>query len=121
MNLKESFKEHQGQFDVDPQIVHHFSSGVYAKQMSIPKGFTALSHSHAFDHLSILASGKVIVSTDEGITEYTAPTAITIKAGVHHAIYAMQDSSWFCVHATDETDPDKVDEVLIEKDSKENL
>ena len=83
--------------------------------MSLPKGFTALSHSHNFDHLSILAQGKVKVITDEGITEYSAPTAITIKAGIHHAIHAIEDSSWFCVHATDETDESKVDQVLVKK------
>jgi quercetin dioxygenase-like cupin family protein len=115
MSIKDITEHYKGTFEVDLKIIHHFSSGVYAKQMSIPKGYTALSHSHVYDHLSILAKGKVIVSTDEETNEYIAPTAITIKAGVNHAIYAVEDSSWFCVHATEETDEDKIDEVLIEK------
>jgi hypothetical protein len=28
----------------------------------------------------------------------------------------LQDAVWFCIHATEETNPDKVDEVLIMKE-----
>jgi quercetin dioxygenase-like cupin family protein len=114
--IKQATEELLGTFEVDLGIVHHFSSGVYAKQMTIPAGCTALSHSHSFDHMSILASGKVLVKTDDSeIVEYIAPTVVTIKAGINHAIYAVEDSSWFCIHATDETDEEHIDEVLIKK------
>jgi quercetin dioxygenase-like cupin family protein len=116
MNVSEASKEHAGKFEFDPCIVHHFSSGVYAKQMTLPAGATVLSHAHDFDHLSILAQGHVLVKTDDSdVVEYLAPIALTIKAGVNHAIHALEDSSWFCIHATEETDPNKVDKVLIKK------
>jgi quercetin dioxygenase-like cupin family protein len=115
--IEQAAKDNAGVFEVDLGIIHHFSSGVYAKQMTLPAGFTALSHSHNFDHMSILASGKVLVKTDDSdVVEYTAPTVVTIKAGVNHAIYAVEDSSWFCVHATEETDEEHIDEVLIKKE-----
>jgi quercetin dioxygenase-like cupin family protein len=114
--IKQAAQDNAGTFEVDLGIVHHFSSGVYAKQMTLPAGFTALSHSHEFDHMSILASGKVLVKTDDSeVVEYTAPTVVTIKAGINHAIYAVEDASWFCIHATDETDAEHIDEVLIKK------
>lgn len=100
---------------VDLGIVHHFSSGVYAKQMHLPKGHMAFSHSHKYDHLSILAKGKVVVLTDDTEHVYTAPTAVTIKEGINHSITALEDAVWFCIHATEETDPEKVDEVVINK------
>jgi hypothetical protein len=40
-------------------ITHHFSDGLYAKQAVIPAGTAILKHTHDFDHLSILAKGKV--------------------------------------------------------------
>jgi len=43
-------------------ISHHFSDGVYAKQMRLEKGHTATTHKHNYSHLSILASGDVEVS-----------------------------------------------------------
>jgi quercetin dioxygenase-like cupin family protein len=114
--IAQQVKELQGTFAVDPNIVHHFSSGVYAKQMMLPKGYFALSHAHNYDHLSILATGAVIVKTDNKEEYYQAPSCITIEKGVHHSITALEDAVWFCVHATEETSPDKIDEVLIMKE-----
>jgi quercetin dioxygenase-like cupin family protein len=115
-SIKETVEEVSGRFDVDLGIVHHFSSGVYAKQMTLPAGTTALSHSHEHDHMSLLAQGEVLVKTDNSEAErFVAPSVVTIKAGVNHAIYAVVDSSWFCIHATNDTDPEHIDEVLIKK------
>lgn len=113
--VSERFEELKGTFACDTLTKHHFSEGLYAKQMTLPAGYEALSHSHAYDHLSILAAGRVIVTTDAGQTEYVAPCCINIVKNTNHSIYALEDASWFCVHATDETDADRVDEVLINR------
>jgi quercetin dioxygenase-like cupin family protein len=113
MTVSEQFKNSLGTYEVDLGIVHHFAGGTYAKQMQLPKGYKAYSHSHTYSHLSILAKGKALVRTDEGEHVYTAPACITIEANLNHEITALEDVSWFCIHATEETDPDKVDEVLI--------
>jgi hypothetical protein len=47
--------------------------------------------------------------------EYKAPACIKIKAGVNHVVHALEDSEWFCVHATEETDANKIDQVLIKR------
>jgi quercetin dioxygenase-like cupin family protein len=114
-NVSEFMDKYEGVFETDIGIVHHFSSGIYAKQMYLPKGFIALSHSHIFDHLSILAKGSVIVKTDTTTQEYKAPSCITIEKNTNHSIYAVEDVVWFCIHATDETDLSKIDKVLIQK------
>jgi DNA/RNA-binding domain of Phe-tRNA-synthetase-like protein len=46
---------------------------------------------------------------------YEAPACIEIKKQTNHMITALEDAVWFCVHATDETDVDRIDEVLIQK------
>ena len=93
--------------------MHHFSSGVYAKQMQIPAGYVVGSHAHKYSHLSILASGSVIVEADGVPQEFTGPACIEIKADCEHKVFAKTDAVWFCVHATDATCADEVDEVLI--------
>ena len=113
MSNEQLFKELEGTFAIDPNVIHHFSDGLYAKQMTIPKGFMAGKHLHDYSHLSILAKGKVIVRTDDGEVEYVAPACIEIKSNTYHTLEALEDCSWFCIHATDETDADSVDEVLI--------
>jgi quercetin dioxygenase-like cupin family protein len=112
-NFSKQFAEKEGIWAFDPEIVHHFSDGLYAKQLVIPKGFEGIQHIHSYSHLSILAKGRVIVVTDEGKQEYTAPACIEIKSGIHHKIISLEDATWFCIHATEETDANKVDEVLI--------
>ncbi len=42
-----------------------------------------------------------------------APACIEIRAGLTHGVKAITDCVWFCIHATDEQDPSKVDDVLI--------
>ena len=113
MKIADEFAQNLGRFDADLGTIHHFSDGLYAKQMNFPAGYTALSHAHNYAHLSILAKGRVLVQTDDWEQEFTAPACIEIKAGIHHKIVSLEDCVWFCIHATDETDPDKVDEVLI--------
>lgn len=112
-DVSKRFEELNGRFDVDLGIIHHFSSGVYAKEMHIPKGYQACSHAHPFDHISILSKGSVMIETDESKEVFNAPACITIKKGVHHAINALEDVTWFCIHATEETDVSKVDDVIL--------
>jgi quercetin dioxygenase-like cupin family protein len=99
--------------DIDLGVVHHFSSGVYARQMKIPAGHFAVSHAHKYDHLSILSEGSVTVEVDGVKNEYHAPACLTVEANKHHEIVAMTDVVWFCIHATDVADEDQIDEVLI--------
>jgi len=113
--ISELHKVMEGTFEIDLGVVHNFSDGLYAKQMVIPKGYVVGQHAHKYSHLSILAKGKVIVKTNEAEKEYAAPACLEIKEGVNHAIEALEDTVWFCVHATDETDIAKIDEVLINK------
>ena len=94
--------------------LHHFSDGLYAKEMKLKKNAIASQHKHNYDHLSILAKGKVQVLFDGGVVkEYAAPACINIVKGINHSVMALEDSVWFCIHATSETDVDSIDNVLI--------
>ena len=112
---KELFDNLAGTFACDLGIIHNFSDGLYAKQMHVPKGYTVGTHAHKYSHLSVLAKGTVIVRTDFSEKVVEAPACLEIEKGIHHSIEALEDAVWFCIHATDETDVDKVDQVLIEE------
>jgi len=98
-------------------IQHHFSSGVYAKETRIPAGFVLVQHAHKHDHLSILASGSVELVVDNVKSVVHAPGCLTIAAGKHHGIKSLTDVVWYCVHATNCTDENEVDETLIVSDN----
>ena len=111
--VSDMHKKMLGTFEIDLGIKHNFSSGLYAKEMTVPKGFMIGTHAHKFSHLSILAKGKVVVKTDASEAIYEAPACLEIKEGINHTIEALEDTVWFCIHATNETDINKIDEVLI--------
>jgi quercetin dioxygenase-like cupin family protein len=97
----------------DVRIIHHFVGGLYAKETHIPAGRVLTQHQHAFDHLSVLALGRVRLCVNGGCREIEAPAFLTIEAGKAHEVTALTDVVWGCLHATDETDPAKVDAELI--------
>lgn len=96
-------------------VAHHFSDGLYAKEMTLKKGYIATSHSHKYSHLSILAKGDVYVRVNGVISYHMAPACIEIKADEIHEIQALSEVVWYCCHRTDETDINKIDEVLIKE------
>lgn len=98
---------------LDPQVRHHFGEGVYAKEQHLPAGQFVATHSHAMDHLTILAQGVVTVEVDGEKKEYRAPSCILIKRGAAHHLEAIEDSTWYCVWATDDTDPSSIDRAVI--------
>ena len=102
-------------------IHHHFSAGVYTKETRIPAGYVLVQHAHKHDHLSILASGSVELAVDGIKSVVHAPACLTIAAGKHHGIKSITDVVWYCVHATDCTDEDEIDEVLIESGDMEEM
>ena len=102
----------------DPEVHHHFSNGVYAKEYRLAAGHTAITHKHNYPHMSILAQGEVVVTVEKvnpvGSLSYPlrAPEVIEIAAGLNHSIRAVTDTVWYCIHATDETDVEKIDQGL---------
>ena len=99
--------------NIDLQPEHFFAGGVYAKKMIIKKDTQVPTHKHIFDHLSLLAQGRVRVTVGKIITEYVAPVVIEIKKDMVHTVVALEDSVWFCIHATDVIDPETIDMTLV--------
>jgi len=104
---------------IDETTKHHFNSGVYAREMRVPKGFAVETHSHKFSHMSILAEGSVILITNGEYEKYDAPAVISMGAGIHHGIEAIEDSVWFCIHPVEAETPEEVEEITIEPASFE--
>lgn len=97
-------------------VEHFFTQGIYAKKITVPSGTQVPSHRHVYDHLSILAQGRVRVAVGPVTKEYVAPAMIEIKKNIVHTISAIEDSVWFCVHATDATDVESLESSAIVKD-----
>jgi quercetin dioxygenase-like cupin family protein len=68
-------------------------------------------HEHTFDHLTLLASGKLSVEANGETTEYVAPTMIYINATVEHKLTSlMPNTVAYCIHGLRDTE--KSDDII---------
>ncbi len=98
-------------------IEHYFIGDSYAKKMTLGAGDMAITHSHTYDHMSVLIKGTAIVECDGIKTTYRPGSVIEIKANVNHSITAIDDVVWLCIHNIPEgfRDPSEIDELLIKR------
>ncbi len=114
MNLEAVMKampEHQIEFKVQ----HHFSPGIYMREIFIPKGATLTGKIHKTEHLNILSQGHMMIATETGVKPLVASTVVLSKPGTKRAGYAIVDSVWITVHPNpdDELDVLKLEDRLV--------
>ena len=95
-------------------IKHYFANGMYAREMTMPAGTIVTGAIHKTTHFCILSQGRVRVMSEDGIDEFVAPAIIISQPGTKRAIHALEDTVWTNIHATNETDLDKLVEELTE-------
>lgn len=99
---------------LEPEISFIWCGGIACKRLRFKRGSYAPQHAHIHDHLSVVASGFCRVEVDGVSTDYGPGDCIEVAAGKVHGVRALTDATWLCLHASDETDPDKIDETLIQ-------
>ena len=102
-------------------LTHTFSDGVYAREIFMPKGMIVIGHVHRTKHLNIVSTGKARVFYDGEMHEITAPYTFESNAGVRKALFILEDMFWTTIHVTDETNQDKLDDILIDKNASEGI
>ncbi len=98
---------------VELKVVHHFSHGVYARELHIPAGVTLTGEVHKFENLNILSKGRISVSTEYGIEEIEASAIIVSPPGTKRIAFAHTDCIWTTIHGTFETDIEKIRATFI--------
>lgn len=87
-------------------------ANLFSKQMYFAKvGDKEEGHAHLFDHLTLLAKGRLRVTVDGKASDFTAPQMIYIKAGKIHELEALSDETVaYCIHAL--RDGDGVNDII---------
>lgn len=104
-------------------VRHYFAPGVYAREITIPKGVTLVGAIHKTENLCILSKGRLQLVTDGGTVVIDAPATVTCKAGAKNAALALEDAVWtnFLPNPDNETDTDKLVEVFTHSKASELL
>ena len=98
-------------------------SNLWLRQMHFSKaGDRNEGHTHSFDHMTLLAKGRVSVDVAGKVTEFVAPHMIYIQKDKEHYITALEDDTLcYCVHAlrTGEREEDILDPDMIPEGIKD--
>lgn len=101
----------------DHQIVieprHHFAQGLYAREVTLPEGSTAIGYRHAQEHICIISQGRVQVVSEAGVVEIAAPATLVIPAGRKNCVHALEETVWTTIHASDAATPDQAFAALV--------
>ena len=104
-------RELPGQMEIEP--IHHFSKGIYARELRIPAGTLLTGKIHKFENLNIISQGDISVFTEEGVKRIQAPCTLVSPPGTKRIGYAHTDTVWTTIHATEETDLQALESELI--------
>lgn len=99
---------------VEMEVVHRFTPGLYIREIHIPAGTMLTSAEHKTEHPFVLSKGRIIVTSDnEGRLIYEAPFTGVTMPGTRRALYAETDVIWTTFHVTSETDVEKIGEQIL--------
>jgi hypothetical protein len=115
----EAWMKEQPQLNL--KVEHHFSYGVYARELHIPAGTLLVGEIHKLENLNILSKGKISVLTEDGIKKIRAPFTVVSPPGTKRIAYAHTDCIWTTIHGTFEIDTDKIKDFFIATNEQEYL
>jgi quercetin dioxygenase-like cupin family protein len=85
-------------------------ANLFSRMMHFEKaGDTEIGHTHQFDHLTLLAKGKLKVTVEGVASEFTAPHMIYIHKDKIHELEALTDETVaYCIHALRDKDSGEI-------------
>lgn len=98
--LEAEMRKHE---TIQLQTSHRFALGLYARELFIPKGVLVTGKIHKFEQINIISQGSVVALTDEGKVQFDAPYSFVSMPGAKRAVYALEDTVWTTIIATDAT------------------
>jgi hypothetical protein len=85
------------QLPIEP--VHHFADGLYAREILIRAGTILTGKVHSTEHLNIVSKGRIVVWTEDGMKEVSAPCTMVSRPGTKRVGFALEDTVWTTIHA----------------------
>lgn len=101
---------------VNIEPVHHHCNGVYIREIHIPAGTALVGEIHLTDQLNVVSKGSIRVATEDGVRTITAPSTFISPAGTKRAGFALEDTVWSVVIATELTNDDDIYRKFIAPD-----
>lgn len=89
--------------------VHKFASGIYRRELFVPKGAFITSKVHLTRHFFELVTGVMDVATQEGIVRMIAPYDCITEPGTRKIAFVLEDVLMVTFHEN----PDDCEDIEI--------
>lgn len=99
-------------FDEIVQVKHLRTEGLYVKAYQAPAGTRMYTKQFATDHMTILARGTAVLEAQGYGVKLVAPVHCVIPANTRVRVSLLEDSVWYCLHPTAETDIERLKELF---------
>lgn len=98
-------------------LKHHFSKGVYVREIFVPKGTIIVGKIHKHQNMTVIARGDASVLSIDGVMRVAGGETFVSSPGVKRVIVAHEDTVWLTVHENplNETDVEKLEDELTAK------
>ena len=108
---------------VDCAVREYFADGLYAREITIPKGVALIGAIHKTHNFAIVSKGVLRVATDDGAKDVQAGEVIQIRPGQKNCVYAIEECVWtnFFANPDNERDSNKLVENLSESKATDLL
>lgn len=114
-------KDMKGMPQANTKTTHHFSDGMYVRELFIPKDTYIIGKVHKTNHLNIILKGRCYVKTPTREFEVVAPCTFESFAGEQKVVYTYEDTIWSNVHKTTETDLAKIEAECVSDEYDKQL
>ena len=123
--IREAIQQAQDVMATMPQVeipvTHHFSDGIYGREIFIPKGTLFTGKIHKQTDLSCCLSGLCEILTPHGWVKCETGDVILSRKGTKPLARALEDTRWMTSHATTLTDLDELEEFLFEDEGPSSI
>ena len=108
---------------VDCPVREYFADGLYAREITIPKGVALIGAIHTMHNFAVLNKGVLRLVTDGGFKDLHAGDMVQVMPGQKNCGYAIEECVWTNFHAnpTNERDTQKLVEIFTESKASDLL
>ena len=103
----------ESEVQVELELKHTFSNGIYLREISVPKNSLIVGKRHREDTINILIKGTMTIIDGDNRFTISAPYTFVANKYSKKAGYAHEDSVWVNVHKTNSEDLDEIEKQFI--------
>jgi hypothetical protein len=128
LELEKAMSQVSGSYDMDQfnpgKIRHHFGTGVYGRELFIPKGNVIVSKIHKGKTLNVIAKGVIaVIDPETGYKILEAPHVFVSSPLTKRVVIAIEDTLWITSHENkeDSEDLEEIENRIIAKNFNDKL